>query len=119
MRVARRLAIAGLGLALGSADAAAQRADLSSAPPPDGPRVTVSARFAPFASARFVDASFHAYDDAYVLVGHVGPDGDIRVVFPRQPGDDGFMRRGDSHSISNVVAGRTTSYFARYSAVRS
>src|SRR5437763_12808773 len=54
-----------------------------------GPRVTVMADFQYAASNREVDAQFHMYDDAYVLVGHLDGGGRLKILFPAQPGDDG------------------------------
>src|SRR4051812_16090660 len=48
----------------------------------EGPRVSVQVNLDGSNGSRRVEASFHMYDDGYVLVGHLGADGRVRVVFP-------------------------------------
>ena len=90
----------------------------------EGPRVSVSAEFATVAyGSRRVRANIHLDDDAYVLVGQIGPDGIVRIVFPEQPSDDGFLRGKHSYQTSEFFAGfedqyryrLTTSPFNRFS----
>lgn len=79
-----------------------------------GPRVNVRATYTTFANQRRVRASFHASDDAYVLVGHVDAEGRLSVLFPRTPRDDGFVEGGRSYAIPEFDAGFASEYaFAR------
>ncbi len=38
-------------------------------------------------------------DDGYLVVFHLDPDGVLRVVFPLDPGDDNFLRGGQSYEL--------------------
>ena len=77
----------------------------------EGPRVTVSAEFATVAyGSRRVRANIHLDDDAYVLVGQIGPDGVVRVVFPEQPTDDGLLRGKHSYQTAEFFAGFEDQY---------
>ncbi|HEX6534586.1 MAG TPA: DUF4384 domain-containing protein [Gemmatimonadaceae bacterium] len=40
-----------------------------------------------------------ARDDGYLLVLHLDPDGRLRVLFPLDPGDDDFVRGGETYEI--------------------
>lgn len=84
-----------------------------------GPRVTVTADFQYAASNREVDAQFHMYDDAYVLVGHLDGGGRLKILFPAQPGDDGFVRGDKVYHIPSFFAGFADEYQWRYSEYRS
>ena len=83
-----------------------------------GPRVTVSADFDYAAGSRHVEARFHLYDDAYVIVGHLDAAGRLRVVFPSDPGDDGFVRGGKIYHVPPFFAGFADEYSWRYSEYR-
>ena len=37
--------------------------------------------------------------DAYVAVLHIDTDGNVEVLFPSQPGDDGYLRGGRAYSL--------------------
>ncbi|HEY0155556.1 MAG TPA: DUF4384 domain-containing protein [Longimicrobium sp.] len=37
--------------------------------------------------------------DAYVAVLHIDTDGNVEVLFPSQPGDDGYLRGGRAYSV--------------------
>src|SRR4051794_5282697 len=84
-----------------------------------GPRVTVSADFQYAGSNRQVDARFHMYDDAYVVVGHLDASGRLKILFPSQPGDDGFVRGDKIYQIPSFFAGFADEYQWRYSEYRS
>jgi hypothetical protein len=72
----------------------------------DGPRVNVSAEITSFAAgSRRLRATFHLEDDAYVVVGHLGPDGILRIVFPTDPRDDGFVRGRKSYQTAEFFGG--------------
>ncbi|HEY2852701.1 MAG TPA: hypothetical protein VGJ18_07650 [Gemmatimonadaceae bacterium] len=80
-----------------------------------GPRVTVTADFNNESGSRRVDATFHMYDDAYVIVGHLDGAGRMKVVFPSHPGDDGFVRGDNVYHVPAFFAGFTDEYGWRYS----
>jgi hypothetical protein len=84
-----------------------------------GPRVTVRADFDYAAGSRQVDATFHMYDDAYVVVGHLDGAGRLRIVFPSEPGDDGFVRGDKIYHVPTFFAGFSDEYAWRYSTYRS
>ena len=76
----------------------------------EGPRVSVQVNLDGANGSRRVDASFHMYDDAYVLVGHLGADGRVRVVFPTSPEDDGFVQGDKIYHVPSFFAGFTEEY---------
>jgi hypothetical protein len=78
----------------------------------EGPRVSVSAQFAnaSMTASRRIRASVHLDDDAYVLVGQISPDGILRVVFPEDPSDDGFLRGNHSYQTAEFFAGFEDQY---------
>jgi hypothetical protein len=80
-----------------------------------GPRVTIRAVMDHFAGSRHVEASFHMYDDAYVLVGHLDAAGRMRIVFPQDPNDDGYVRADKIYHVPNFFAGFADEYRWRYS----
>ena len=71
----------------------------------EGPRVSIRAEITSFASMRRVRTSFRMEDDAYVLVGHLGPDGVVRIIFPADPSDNGLVQGGKSYRLPEVSAG--------------
>jgi len=83
-----------------------------------GPRVTIRALMDHVAGSRHVEASFHMYDDAYVLVGHLDAAGRMRIVFPQGPNDDGFVRADKIYHVPNFFAGFADEYRWRYSEYR-
>ncbi len=83
----------------------------------EGPRVSVSAEVTGFAAgSRRLRATFHLEDDAYVVVGHLGPDGILRIVFPADPLDDGFVRGRKSYRTAEFFAGFNDQYRYRRTA---
>jgi hypothetical protein len=76
----------------------------------EGPRVSIFAEFTNAASSRRVRANFHLDDDAYVVVGHLDADGILRITFPTQPGDDGFVRGQHSYYTPEFFAGFADQY---------
>jgi len=80
-----------------------------------GPRVTVTADFNYEGGSRRVDATFHMYDDAYVIVGHLDGAGRLKIVFPSTTGDDGFVRGDKVYHVPSFFAGFTDEYAWRYS----
>jgi hypothetical protein len=83
-----------------------------------GPRVSVTADFDYAGGSRRVDARFHMYDDAYVIVGHLDASGRLKVVFPSEPGDDGFVRGDKIYQVPSFFAGFADDYSWRYSQYR-
>ena len=83
-----------------------------------GPRVTVTADFDYAGGARQVQASFHMYDDAYVVVGHLDAAGRMKIVFPSRPGDDGFVRGDKIYRVPTFFAGFADEYAWRQSDYR-
>ena len=79
-----------------------------------GPRVTVAADFEYAGGSRRVDARFHMYDDAYVIVGHLDAAGRLKIVFPSEPGDDGFVRGEKIYQVPSFFAGFGDDYAWNY-----
>jgi hypothetical protein len=79
-----------------------------------GPRVSLYAEVATYGGSRRVRANFHLEDDAYVLVGHIDADGILRIEFPDNPLDGGFVRGHASYSTAEFFAGFTNEYRARF-----
>ena len=50
-----------------------------------------------FTSGDRVQVSFRSATDGYVMVFRVDTDGRIRVLFPRHPGDENYVRGGQTH----------------------
>jgi len=44
--------------------------------------------------------------DAYVAVMHVTPDGDVEMLWPRDPGDDGYLEGGRAYALSSRTGSR-------------
>ena len=82
----------------------------------EGPRISVYAELSNAASvgARRVRAHFSLDDDAYVLIGQIDADGVVRVVFPTDPTDDGFVRGHRSYQTAEFFAGFTDAFRYRY-----
>ena len=82
----------------------------------EGPRISVYAELSNAASvgARRVRAHFNLDDDAYVLIGQIDADGVVRVVFPTDPTDDGFVRGHRSYQTAEFFAGFTDAFRYRY-----
>ena len=83
-----------------------------------GPRVTVRADFDYAGGSREVQATFHMYDDAYVIVGHLDAAGRLKIVFPSEPGDDGFVRGDKIYHVPAFFAGFVDEYAWRQSNYR-
>lgn len=77
----------------------------------EGPRVDIRAEFTNASNSRLLRASFNVVDDAYVLIGYVDGDGIVRLVFPTNPRDDGFVRGGGhSYQTPEFFAGFEDAY---------
>lgn len=79
----------------------------------EGPGATIRAAFANVSGSRRVQGTFRLDDDAYVLVGHIDADGTVRVIFPLNPQDDGFVRGGKSYQTQEVFGGFADVYNQR------
>jgi len=82
----------------------------------EGPRASIYAEFDNTAGSRRLRANFHVEDDAYVVVGHLDADGVLRIAFPTEPGDDGFVRGRHSYQTAQFFAGFSDQYRYRASA---
>ncbi|MGH7620476.1 MAG: hypothetical protein ACREPM_24945 [Gemmatimonadaceae bacterium] len=80
-----------------------------------GPGASIRAEYATVSGVRRVVASFHLSNDAYVLVGHIDANGVLRVVFPSEPGDDGFVHGGRDYRTPEFMAGFADEYRFRAS----
>ncbi len=76
----------------------------------EGPRVSIHAQLTSFADSRRVRGVFRLDDDAYVVVGHIDADGVLRIAFPSDPTDDGFVRGGRTYQTSEFFAGFNSEY---------
>lgn len=81
----------------------------------EGPRASIAVEFDNAAGSRRLRANFRLDDDAYVLVGHLDADGVLRIAFPTEPGDDGFVRGQRSYQTAQFFAGFTDQYRYRAS----
>jgi hypothetical protein len=84
----------------------ANHASGASAAAPPGPPVSQTPYIALsagdrdfFTSGDRVQVSFRSATDGYVVVFRVDTDGRIRVLFPRRPGDENFVRGGQTHVL--------------------
>ena len=75
-----------------------------------GPGASIRAEFANVAGVRRVVATFHVNADAYVMVGHIDADGLLRIVFPLDPRDDGFVRGNRDYRTPEFFAGFAEQY---------
>jgi hypothetical protein len=76
----------------------------------EGPRVDIRAQLVQYTGSRRLRASFRVEDDAYVVIGHVDAEGVVRIVFPAEPRDDGFVKGGRSYQSSEFFAGFADAY---------
>jgi hypothetical protein len=75
-----------------------------------GPRVSIRAEISNEADSRRVRGIFRVDDDAYVVVGHIDADGVLRIAFPNDPSDDGFVRGNRSYQTNEFFAGFNSQY---------
>ena len=83
---------------------------IEEAPMRAGPRVSIHAEVANEADSRRVRGIFRVDDDAYVIVGHIDADGVLRIAFPSDPQDDGFVRANRSYQTHEFFAGFNAQY---------
>jgi hypothetical protein len=84
----------------------------------EGPRVDVHAIITQASSSRRVRAAFNVEDDSYVLIGQVDGSGTVRIIFPTDPRDDGFVRGGKRYETTDVFAGFADQYRYRFNYAR-
>src|SRR5947199_10746509 len=53
----------------------------------------------PYTSGQGVRGQFRADRDAFVTILRVDNDGRVRVLFPREPGEDNFARGGRDYEV--------------------
>ncbi|HEY3595717.1 MAG TPA: hypothetical protein VGL13_17645, partial [Polyangiaceae bacterium] len=88
----------------------------------EGPRVSVRAEVTWAANSRMLRGHFTLDQDAYVVVGQIDPQGVVRLMFPTDPKDDGFVRGSKSYTTNEAFAGfedefNLRQYQARFSTV--
>jgi hypothetical protein len=78
----------------------------------EGPTASVYAEFTNGSNggSRRVRAHVRLQSDAYVVVGQITPDGIVRIVFPEEPSDDGFLRGHQSYETAEFFAGFNDQY---------
>lgn len=80
----------------------------------EGPRVDIRAEITQDVSSRMLRGAFRVDDDSYVLIGQVDASGTVRVVFPSQPQDDGFVHGQKSYQTAEFFAGFNDEFHYRY-----
>ncbi|HXT14876.1 MAG TPA: hypothetical protein VN706_04560 [Gemmatimonadaceae bacterium] len=80
----------------------------------EGPHVSVRAEVTQVSSSRRVRAAFNVEDDSYVMIGQVDAGGTVRIVFPTDPRDDGFVRGGKRYETADFFAGFTNQFRYRF-----
>ena len=91
---------AGLSLATACVPAANQNA----LAPQRGPEARVYASFTGGITNRSAHARFAVQSDAFVMVGHLGGDGYVRILYPSSANERGLVRKGKSYTTRNVPA---------------
>jgi hypothetical protein len=72
--------------------------------PQRGPKARIHASFTGGITSRNAQARFTVDDDAYVMVGHLGGDGYVRILYPTSPLEQGLARKGKTYATENVYA---------------
>jgi hypothetical protein len=57
---------------------------------------------------RHLRARLEVTRDAYVLAFNVGPDGVVKLIFPEDPEDSGFLRGGATYALQPIFTGYPT-----------
>jgi hypothetical protein len=81
----------------------------------EGPGASIRAEIETVNGSRRARALFHLDDDAYVMIGHIDPEGIVRIVFPSDPVDDGFVKGQRSYQTGQFFAGFNAQFRNRYS----
>ena len=72
--------------------------------PEDGPRGSVHVDLSGGAFSRQIQTRFRVDKGAYVLVGHLGGDGQVRVLYPETPRASGWVSGGKTVSLKPYSA---------------
>jgi hypothetical protein len=58
-----------------------------------GPDVLIRATVMSTRGARLIQPTVHLADSAYLVIGDIGDDGTLRILYPARPGDSNFVRK--------------------------
>src|ERR1044071_6891051 len=58
-----------------------------------GPGVRIRANVVATNHSRMIEPVVSLSDSAYLVIGDIGDDGTMRIVFPERPGDPNFIKR--------------------------
>jgi len=83
----------------------------------EGPGASIHTEYETVSGSRRARAVFHLDDDAYVMIGHIDPDGVVRIVFPSDPSDDGFVKGDHTYRTAEFFAGFNDQF--RYRALQA
>ena len=72
--------------------------------PQMGPRARIHASFAGGITNRDARARFSVESDAYVMVGHLGGDGFVRILYPSAPTQRAVVQKGQTYTTADVSA---------------
>jgi hypothetical protein len=59
-----------------------------------GPDVRIRANVINAQNTRLIEPIVTVADSAYLVIGDIGDDGTLRIVYPERPGEPNFIRRG-------------------------
>lgn len=86
------------------AGCASQQPATGAAPLPRGPNALIRAQYYGGMLNRQAEAIFKVEENAYVMVGHLGGDGRIDILYPEDGRESGFVRRGKWFRTQQVAA---------------
>jgi hypothetical protein len=72
--------------------------------PARGPDARIYANFSGGIANRMAQARFSVGSDAYVMVGHLGGDGFVRILYPSTPLHLGTLTKGKTYATADVYA---------------
>jgi len=72
--------------------------------PEEGPKVSLRVGYSGGLVSRTLSAYFRTEQNAFVVVGHLGGDGVIRVLYPSRPYQAGFVRAKKTNQTRTVSA---------------
>lgn len=76
----------------------------TSVTPERGPVARIHATYSGGLTQRSLRASFTVDRSAYVLVGHLGGDGVIEILYPENARESNFVQRGTTYQVGPVAA---------------
>jgi hypothetical protein len=94
----------GISVLLSLASACTPSVNQHGLAPQRGPKARIHASFTGGISNRFAQARFTVDDNAHVLVGHLGGDGYIQILYPTTPDARALVQKGKTYSTTNVYA---------------